>query len=44
MVIFATALVLVAIAAGRKACIQRVHGVLFIAVYVGYLIYIIQRG
>jgi len=44
MVIFSTALVLVAIAAGRKACIRRAHGVLFIAVYAGYLVYVIHRG
>lgn len=44
MVIFATALVLVAIAAGRKTCIRRAHGVLFIAVYAGYLFYVINRG
>ncbi|MGE0623691.1 MAG: calcium/sodium antiporter [Pseudomonadales bacterium] len=44
MVVFATALVLVAIAAGRKACINRLHGALFVAVYVGYVVYIIQRG
>lgn len=44
MVVFATALVLVAIALGRKACIHRVHGALFILAYIGYLIYVIQRG
>ncbi len=44
MVVFATALVLVAIAAGRTACIHRLHGVLFLAVYAGYLIYVINRG
>ena len=44
VVVFATAFVLVAVALGRKARIQRVHGLLFLVAYAAYLAYVIDRG
>ena len=44
MVIFATALVIVAVAVGRKGTIERWHGVVFLAAYAAYLSFVIDRG
>ena len=44
MVIVATLLILLAIASNRAAGITRPWGVVFIAVYMAYMAYVIQRG
>lgn len=44
MVIFATTLVIVAIALGRKGTIERWHGAMFLLVYIAYLTFVISRG
>lgn len=44
MVIFATALVILAVAIGRQRAIERWHGVVFLLVYAAYLAFAIQRG
>lgn len=44
MVIFASALIIVAMAMGRKSVIRRWHGILFVLTYAGYLTFVVQRG
>ncbi len=44
MVIFATALVILAVAISRQRAIERWHGVVFLLVYAAYLAFVIQRG
>ena len=44
MVIFATALVILAVAVGRQRAIERWHGLVFLLVYAAYLAFVIQRG
>jgi cation:H+ antiporter len=44
MVVFATALVIVAVALGRKSTIHRWHGVAFMLIYAAYLTYVVDRG
>jgi cation:H+ antiporter len=43
-VVFATTLVLLAVAAGRKTCIHRAHGLLLVGAYAAYLVYVVHRG
>ncbi|MGK7389438.1 MAG: calcium/sodium antiporter [Candidatus Cyclobacteriaceae bacterium M2_1C_046] len=44
MIIFASALLLFAVAVGKRTRIVRWEGILFVLVYIGYIIYLIQRG
>lgn len=44
VVVFSGALVIVALAVGRKLVIKRIAGVLFVASYVGYIVYLVMRG
>jgi len=44
MVVFATTLVIVAIALGRKGTIERWHGIIFLLVYLAYLVFVVGRG
>lgn len=44
MVIFATTLVIVAVALGRQATIRRWHGIAFLLTYFAYLAFVIARG
>jgi cation:H+ antiporter len=43
MVVLSTALVIVAIAVGRKGTIERWHGIVFLVAYAAYLIFVINR-
>lgn len=43
MVIASSALIVVALAASRNNTIQRLHGFIFVALYVAYLIYVVGR-
>ncbi len=44
MVIFATALVILAVAIGRQRAIERWHGLVFLLIYAAYLTFVVQRG
>ncbi len=44
MVIFSSALLLLALEVGRKAVIDRWKGIVFVLLYVAYLVYLVQRG
>lgn len=44
VVVFSGALVIVALAVGRKLVIKRSAGILFVASYVGYIVYLVMRG
>ncbi|UII22018.1 calcium/sodium antiporter [Fulvivirga ligni] len=44
MIIFASALLLFAVAVGKGAKIVRWEGALFVLVYLGYIYYLVQRG
>lgn len=44
MIIFASALLLFAVAVGKRTRIVRWEGILFVLVYIGYIIYLIYRG
>lgn len=44
MVIFATTLVILAVALGRKRTIARWHGIVFMLTYFGYLAFLLDRG
>lgn len=44
MIIFASALLLFAVAVGKRTRIVRWEGTLFVAVYVSYLVYLVIRG
>lgn len=44
MIIFASALLLFAVAVGSRTRIVRWEGIVFVVVYIGYIIYLIQRG
>lgn len=44
MIIFASALLLFAVAVGKRTRIIRWEGTVFVLVYIGYIIYLIQRG
>jgi len=44
MVIVATLLILLAIVSSRTATITRLWGAVFVAVYIAYMLYVVQRG
>lgn len=44
MVIFSSALLLLALEIGRKSVIDRWKGIGFVLIYINYLIYLVQRG
>lgn len=44
VVVFSGALVIVALAVGRKLVIKRAAGIVFTACYVGYIVYLVMRG
>jgi cation:H+ antiporter len=44
VVVFSGALVIVALAVGRKLVIKRAAGILFVASYIGYIVYLVMRG
>lgn len=44
MIIFSSALLLFAVAVGKKTRIVRWEGIMFIGVYIGYIVYLVYRG
>lgn len=44
VVIGSSAMIILALVSGRKYTVNRIHGFLFVAVYIAYLIYVVQRG
>lgn len=44
MMIFASTLLIIAMPIGKKNAIDRWNGILFILIYVGYIMYLLQRG
>lgn len=44
MVIFSSVLIFLSLVVGKKAVIDRREGVIFIALYIMYLVYLVQRG
>ncbi len=44
MIIFSSILIIVVLPLGRKGRIERWHGLVFLFCYIGYIIYLVQRG
>ncbi|MBX0333162.1 calcium/sodium antiporter [Pontibacter sp. HSC-14F20] len=44
MMIFASTLLIIAIPIGKKNTIDRWNGILFIAIYIAYIVFLVQRG
>ena len=44
VVIGSSAMIIFALVSSRKNTVNRVHGIMFVAVYVAYLAYVVQRG
>lgn len=44
MIIFSSILIIVVLPLGRKGRIERWHGLVFLLCYIGYIIYLVQRG
>jgi cation:H+ antiporter len=43
MVIFSSAMIILALVSSRKNTILRSHGVVFVLLYVAYLVYVVMR-
>lgn len=44
VVIASSAMIIFALVSSRKNTVNRFHGVVFVAVYIAYLVYVVQRG
>jgi len=44
VVIGSSAMIILALVSSRKNTVNRVHGIMFVAVYIAYLAYVVQRG